>query len=256
MNDLAVIAPTPGPGSELSFACISMANSATRRQRMAAQLNETGLPWRFFDALRGPTDDLILHKRLWLYLNGCTLLDNELGCYASHYQLLKLHAASTEDDILVILEDDAILDTLFFKDVSQIVNATRRYGYLRLNAQMAANYSEVEILGRRRIIRYRAKVHGCLAYAITPKMAARFVQHFKHVYRPIDIEFDRFWQHHVPILCLYQPVAIEASAPTSIPGRGFTVTGLDRIIWKVNIRIENLRCFFANCLYDLKIRRF
>jgi glycosyl transferase family 25 len=255
MHNLTGVKPPTGPGTRLSFACISLPTSIARRERMAQQLNEIGVPWRFFDALSRPTEDLVLHEALWNVLNGCTLLGNELGCYASHYQLLKMHAERPNSDVLIILEDDAILDTLFFKDIEPVVKATERYGYVRLNAQMAANYSEVEILGRRRIIRYRWKVHGCLAYAVTPAMARKFVKHFKHVYRPIDIEIDRFWHHHVPILCLYQPVAIEASEPTGIPGRGFTVTGFERLLWKLNIRLEKFRCLLANIMYDLHLRR-
>ena len=234
---------------------ISLPSSGLRRQQMSLQLDEIGIPWQFFDALDSLSSCLIAHAGSWPIMNGRMLRESELGCYASHYELLMMHSKADEDDILIVLEDDAILDTTYFKAVDDIINLTRQFGYVKFNGQLIAQSSEVYIQGRRRVVRFHNKVHGSLAYAIDRRTAIRFCKHLKNVFRPIDIEMDRFWAHGIPVLCLYQPVAIERSAPTGIVGREFTVSGRTWLLWKINNQIEKIRCFSANLCYRVGLKR-
>jgi len=234
---------------------ISMPDAHVRRESMRSQLDCTGLDWRFFDAHTTLIDGLSLERKCWPRVNGRELKNSEIGCYASHYDVMQNFANDNTVDVAMVFEDDAVIDIEYISNVAEILSLARRYGYIKFNTSLIAPSSLVYIQGRRRLLRFRKSVYGGLAYVIDKKTARRFVDHLRKVRRPVDMELDRFWAHGVPILCLYQPVAIESSKPTQIGDRSFTVKGWNRVVWKFNNQIEKLRCLFSNLLYDVKIRK-
>jgi GR25 family glycosyltransferase involved in LPS biosynthesis len=106
--------------AKLQVRCISVAGSP-RREALAAQLNELGVPWSFFDARTTPPADIpcdeALTRRVW----GQPLTRGELGCYASHYELWKSVAADDGPAVLLVLEADVWLDPTFFAHDEQLV---------------------------------------------------------------------------------------------------------------------------------------
>jgi len=235
---------------------VSLAGAEARRRQMQAQLSSLPIPWAFFDAHTAPSPPLVLHEETWRRINGRPLETSEIGCYSSHFTLLCEHAAKPDSDILIVLEDDAILDPDFFHDVEAVSAIVREFGYIRLNAQIAAPSAEVKILGRRRIVRFLKKVHGTAGYMIDAKTARRFAAHLKDMYRPIDVEMDRFWVHGIPIYCLYQFAVMERSAYTQIGTRAFERGALgDRLFWKALNQLEKLRCALKNLWLAVAGRR-
>ncbi len=233
---------------------ISMRDASERREEMKRQLDKSGLDWSFCDAHDAPITDLICERSSWLRSIGRPLNDRELGCYSSHYDNLTKFVSDDSADIALVFEDDAVIDIEHLANINGLSELVARYGYIRLNAQNLAKASLVYIQGRRRLLRFRKSVYGTLAYALDKKTAKHLLIHLRKVRRPIDMEIDRFWDHGVPILCLYQPVAIESSKPTQIGQRNFSVSGLNWFAWKIMNQVEKLRCIYANLLYDLGIR--
>ena len=232
---------------DINVAVISLVSALRRRKNMQEQLRDLALNWSFFDAHTSASPDLLLHARSWRRLNGRTLNAEELGCYSSHYTLLVEHGRKPDNDILIVLEDDAILDTEYFNDLDALRSLMRDFGYVRLNAQLAAPSVEVRILGRRRLVRFLRKVHGSAGYMIDAHTARSLSKHLVELRRPIDIEMDRFWSHGVKIFCLYPFVLIESSASTQIGSRNYErLNLLDHLIWKCNNQFEKFRCWWEN----------
>lgn len=224
---------------------------------MDQQLSRLSIPWSFFDAHELPSPSLNLCSGRWIRTNGRMLTAAELGCYSSHYSLLATHAARPDEEVLIVLEDDALVDCDYLGDQTEVLRLVKQYGYIRLNAQMAAPPEEVEILGRRRLVRFKKKVHGTAGYAVTARTARIFVEHLCNVLRPIDVEMDRFWDHKIPILCFYQFVVIERSAQTQIADRSRAkLSTSDFLVWKMCNQIEKLRCLFMNLRFSITGRGF
>lgn len=92
---------------------ISLSGS-DRRKGMQEQLDRQPLPWQFFDAYTGLTEDIYYSDDLARRRYGRPLARAELGCFASHRALW--HVASRLDPgrMMLILEDDLLVDPVFF----------------------------------------------------------------------------------------------------------------------------------------------
>lgn len=249
----ASAAPT---GPTVTVAIISMSGAAERRARMREQMTAVPAPWRFVDAHTAPDPELTLHERSWPRINGRVLNKAEVGCYSSHYSLWREHAQAADDDLLLVLEDDAILDTDYLADLGPLREVAARFGYVRFHCHMIAPAQTLFYQDRRRVIRFKRRVHGTLAYCIDARTARIFADRLRDLRRPVDVEMDRYWEHGVPIFCLYPFVAIERAAPTQIEGRvvdpGST---LDHLLWKINNQVDKLRCWSTEARYRVRGRK-
>lgn len=233
-----------GPASGVLVSVISMANAQSRRSQMAEQLNQTGLSWEFFDARTDADPRLRLQTTKWRRINGRTLNRAEIGCYSSHFALLAEHAERPAGNVLIVLEDDALLDTDFLSDQATLMGLAQEFGYVRLNAQYLAPSKPLKDIGRRRIVEFKRKVHGTLGYLIDTVTAKRFCDSLRDLVRPIDIEMDRSWAHGIPIRCIHQYVAIERTAASQIGGRDFERLGFNDFVgWKFFNQIEKIRAW-------------
>ena len=202
---------------------------------MEAQLRTLPIAWEFFDAHTGPAPELTLHEDRWQRLNGRTLNAAEIGCYSSHYTLWREHAKAPDDDVMMILEDDGLLDTDYLGDLAPLREIVRQYGYIRFHCHLIAP-------ARTLLHQDRRPVHGTLAYCLDARTARRLTERLRHVYRPVDVEMDRYWEHGVPITCLYPFVALERAAPTQIGARGFRRGNtVDHVHWKVRNQVDKVR---------------
>jgi glycosyl transferase family 25 len=250
-----VTEPIPHSAKQPNFTAfvISMTSAGERRSRMRAQMEHIPANWEFFDAHLSPIPELVLHPDKWRRINGRLLNKAEIGCYSSHYALWSRHSQAADDDLMLVLEDDALIDTDYLSDLAPLRTIMQRFGYIRFHCHLIAPAQTLYYQDRRRVLRFKRKVHGTLAYCIDAKTARTFRDRLKHVYRPVDVEMDRYWVHGVPIFCLYPFVAIERAAPTQIAGRDFERGALsDHVRWKFNNQVEKLRCGLAEATWLLR----
>ena len=233
--------------AQLITSVVSLQTAAERRQNISSQLDPTGLDWSFFDAETSVNPNLTVHTDKLLRINGRPLMGGEFGCYSSHWSLWKAHSERPAGDVLLVFEDDAIIDPFFFGDIANLIRLGNKYGVLRLGGHLTAPSEEVEILGRRRIVRFKKRIHGTLSYLIDVPSAKMLAAKFTDVYRPIDVEYDRFWAHGRDIYCVYPFPAIESYKESQLGERANPpLPRREFLMWKALNALEKLRRYRAN----------
>jgi glycosyl transferase family 25 len=226
---------------------ISLPEAVERRDTIKSQLNRTPLEWNFFDAHASMASELKVASAKLARINGRPLSPGELGCYSSHWSLLAMHAKALPGDVMLVFEDDAIIDPYFFSDPEELIRLGNKYGMLRLSTHLAAPSEEVEILGRRRIVRFKRRVFSGLAYLVSVDVAKVLSEKLSTIHRPIDVEYDRFWAHGTPIFCVYPFAAIESYRDSHLGQREFTkLSPREWFLWKSLNLTEKLRRGWAN----------
>jgi len=246
---------------EFSLVVISFPDSA-RRERIRANLESLSIPWRFFDARREPRDHLPCYDntesvRFW----GRGLSKSEIGCAASHLDILTELAKSQQEKWLLVIEDDVALDPGF--DYRTLVELCKRIGigYLRLYARHLARSRHVTWLGQRELIRFKKAPMGTQAYLISNQNARSFVEVVRRISRPIDWEMDRLWAIGLYNYALFPFPCLELTSGSSVKKQGELGSGpsvYDRVVWFFWKSKEAIRRFLANLYlryWDAEVRR-
>ena len=199
----------------LAIRVISLAES-DRRPRMAAQLDPLGLDWRFFDACTALPPVLSYSPERARIVRGRKLTKGELGCFASHWSLWRWLMDSPAHDWLLVLEDDLLIDPVFFADLHRVVGALGSLPYLRLYAKVPFEMRREGSFLERHIARFGGYAYGTQGYFINKQGADRFLRSITRVERPIDDEMDRYWAHGVPIRAIFPFPIIEVQYGSTI----------------------------------------
>ena len=203
---------------------ISLDDATERRQSATRQLGALGIPFRFFDAVRGDSafEQGLLEdcdRRRWLLNCGRQPTPGEFGCYASHRQLWKF-CADHGRPVLVMEDDFKLLDE-FTDAIEQAEKHISDYGFLRLQTETRARSTHVASAGTFDVLRYTYAPHSLMCYAITPEVARRWYALTANASAPIDVFVKKFWEHGQPLYGL-RPYTVTESAlsiATSIRGR-------------------------------------
>ncbi|HMF52604.1 MAG TPA: glycosyltransferase family 25 protein [Candidatus Saccharimonadales bacterium] len=220
--------------SDLSIVVISFPGSA-RRERVSSNLNSLSIPWTFFDAHREPKNNLPQYNevnsvRFW----GRGLSKSEIGCAASHIDIIAEMAKSQDEKWILVVEDDVVLDPGF--DYRALVDICKigGIGYLRLHARHLARSRHVMWLGQRELVRFKKAPMGTQAYLISSSKARSFVNQVKTIDRPIDWEMDRFWANGLHNYALFPFPCLELVLTSSIkkePESSKKRTAYDKAVW-------------------------
>lgn len=194
---------------------ISLAGS-DRREAMQAQLDPLGIDWAFFEACTSPPEALPYDPSRARKAHGRELTPGELGCFASHVALWRLHLDQFADRTMVVLEDDLLLDPVFFGNLAAADAAFAQYDYLRLYAKVPAGMRLEAGFLNRHIARFSGRAYGTQAYMISPTGSRRFLASITSVVRPIDDEMDRYWAHRLPTRSVFPAPVIEVQRGSTI----------------------------------------
>jgi glycosyl transferase family 25 len=238
--------------SQLTVCCISLAGS-DRRARMKEQLDATPLEWSFFDARIGVPIDLPHDPARAVARHGRRLTSGELGCFASHWALWERLIADDAHDIMLVLEDDLIINPVFFDAMETVAEAARGYGYLRLYAKVPAGLRLETTFLDRNIARFSGRAYGTQAYLITKDIARRWRASIREIVRPIDDEMDRYWAHDIPIRAVFPFPVMEIAYGSTIEAKRRVLEPLsktERLRWEAAKAWEKLQRHFA----DLRAR--
>jgi glycosyl transferase family 25 len=186
---------------------------------MADQLDAIGLPWSFFDACTSAPDGLPYDEEVTRRMHGRTLTRGEVGCFASHWTLWRSMLEPGGPEMLVVLEDDVLLNPVFFADLKKVAEAARPFGYLRLYAKVPAGLRREAGFLDRHIARFSGRAYGTQAYILSRQAAKRWLSSIKQIERPVDDEMDRYWAHGVPIRAVFPFPVMEVDYGSTIEGR-------------------------------------
>jgi glycosyl transferase family 25 len=236
---------------------ISVASRNDRRQKVVDHLTGWGMSWQFFDALTGEHPRYPYDEKRALQARGRPLTSGELGCFGSHVACMIDFLEDSDDEFLLLLEDDVLLDQRF--DVLALTSWMSKLGidYLRLYSRYAFSVRHLFVIGRRSLIRFRSGPFGTQAYIISRAGAARFLGSLSKCERPIDDELDRFWHHGLPPYAIYPFPVLELETGSTI-GRAEVDLITPTLGYRMERRAEALRRRAANLLLrfrDSKLRR-
>ena len=184
---------------------ISLPDADARRERAARQLEELGLAFEFFDAMRG--DQVMADgyfdrcdEEEWLLNTGHPMSPGEVGCFASHRSMWQKCVDLGEP--IMIMEDDFQLLPGFAEAVQQVADNILEFGFIRLQTETRARKQRVASRGDYTLWRYTKVPHSCMCNSITPKVAQSLVEQTRVVYEPVDVFIKKFWVHRQPIFGL------------------------------------------------------
>ncbi|MEM6538156.1 MAG: glycosyltransferase family 25 protein [Pseudomonadota bacterium] len=239
--------------SKIQCRVVSMVEASHRREQITEVLNQRhDIQWEFFDAL-GPESPMVVlpcdqNKQRARF--GRTLTGGEVGCFKSHYKILRDHAQAT--GWLLVLEDDVWFDPDF--NLIELVDHIQSRGldYCRLYAKHHKSAVVIGMLsGFRQVIRYKTDPYGTQSYLIHARGAARFVEAVKSIEIPVDDELGRFWIHGLWPVCVFPFPIVERSVPSALEAsrekanatrRQFRISALGlRILEKARKILANLR---------------
>jgi len=184
---------------------ISLPDAEARRERAARQLEELGLAFEFFDAMRG--DQVMADgyfdrcdEEEWLLNTGHPMSPGEVGCFASHRSMWQ--KCVDLDEPIMIMEDDFQLLPGFAEAVQQVADNILEFGFIRLQTETRARKQRVARRGDYTLWRYTKVPHSCMCNSITPRVAQSLVEQTRVIYEPVDVFIKKFWVHGQPIFGL------------------------------------------------------
>lgn len=206
--------------SRLEVVVISLSDQTDRRRRIAEVLGQRDVAqWRFFDALRADSDAFGLKgdHDLQKLQYGRALGSSEIGCFKSHYSVLRDFVENGTTTWILVLEDDVWLDPHF--DIDEVIAfaEARGLGFIRLFAKA---YVSGKIIGRlsnfRQVVRFSSDPYGTQASLFSRQGARDFIESIGSINLPIDDELGRFWVHGLAPVAVFPFPAVEMSVPSNL----------------------------------------
>jgi len=241
---------------------INLRRSADRRSSIRAQLDPLGVDYQFFNAIsgdRGYEHFEAYDDQQFLLNMGREARVGEIGSYASHRSLWKRCVSDGEP--IVIMEDDAEIQTNFLDALGEVERLIPVYGFIRMESDgpnRNARPVPVERAGHFTLYYYQRCPYGALCYAMSPGAAASFVDKSRVLTGSVDWFIRRAWEHGQPLFAM-SPYSVQGSALRELPtiserGKGSYGIGLRarRQLNKLKGRIGRAR---FNAEYRNRIKR-
>ena len=238
---------------DIPILVISLAASAERRRKISRRLDELGLAFEFLDAVDGRALSEEKSSRFQdpnrRYHAPHPLRAGAVGCMLSHAKAWR-KLLDSDDKMMLILEDDAILPPVICDILPQITALDGRFdmvSFVLLKSQRKAFAHVKGLTPDRNLVVCRYHNLGTTAYLLTRRCAEQLLDKQFPAIHEVDIFMNRWWEHGLATLTVIPPVvAHDYSAPSTI-GYDYLVprfadSGLRERLWR---RINRLRDSFA-----------
>lgn len=187
----------------LPIAIISLRDATDRRARAAAQMQRQGIAFEFFDACDGESGRRVFascNEEQFVLHTGREITPGEIGCYASHKRLWQRCVDSNRP--LLIMEDDFCLEPGFASAVRTTAKIIGELNFVRLQDERRGASRAIMPLGKFQLERYTKTPHCAMCYAITPRLARRWLELFQDFNAPVDVVLKHVWTFDNPMYCL------------------------------------------------------
>ena len=213
------------PEDRVFIEVISLPESTARRANVARQLDSTGLPWTFFDAiipsaLSSPPAEYDARRRQ--SFTGYPMSEGEIGCFLSHRAVWREVVARQK--FCLVLEDDFVIvkDRDLRSLLILIAPHLADFGFIRLHGIFPVKSKPVRQLAGSdlAIVKTRGDPAGTLAYLVTPSAAKRLLESSARFFVPVDDFLGWGWLHRLGIFSLHPyPIADASTLPGAIRDR-------------------------------------
>jgi len=216
---------------------ISLPDSTERRDAARKQFGDTGLEFEFFDGINGRTATTPLFDSIdeasYLLNAGRLPSKGEIGCHASHRAVWKY--CIDLDEPVIILEDDAKLESNFAAAAKQVETLISDYGFIRLQHLRHHPKKKVCNAGDFELFYCEKYPHGAVGYAVNPAAAKALYEHSSTLTAPADKFIKNFWQHGQPMYCL-----LPESITPGILNEESTIEGRDKPPSSLALRLKRI----------------
>ncbi|MES9898980.1 MAG: glycosyltransferase family 25 protein [Sedimenticola sp.] len=177
--------------------------------------------------------------------------DGEIGCYASHMEIMKRIIDDNIPDPILILEDDLEFTPGFVSLLGGLTDLPMDWDIIRLSNDPKSPFIPIKsIESNVELVTYWRIPNNTGAYLINRKGAEKFLRAFNPKTRAIDEDMRRPWFHHmITYGILPSPVTSNVLGTSNINIIGQVTS--PRNYESVSIRYKNL---FAGLFY--KFRQF
>lgn len=202
---------------------ITLNPQSERTQTLLANLAAAGVPAQPFMGVDGrkgmPATDgeeaLAPLETLWRH--QCELTSSEVGCYLSHYRLIRqAHAQGLER--ICILEDDVELEPAFASVFAELLNLPDECEMIRLMALKIRKRKVVKTFadGVHQLIRPERGLLGTQGYLINRRGMEKFLAHARRIFEAIDKVYDHFYEYDLRMYGVEPHIILEVAQPSSI----------------------------------------
>jgi glycosyl transferase family 25 len=216
--------------NKLTTHVLNLKRSPERWSFISAHLAEHGIHVTRLEAVDGKE---LIEKEIAAHYDADSnrseyfwpLKPSEIGCYMSHRLSMQTFVSTPGADYLLLLEDDIEASELFTKHIDNwlsIVNTTDPTS-LKLFTKRPIQGTTVATVQGVKIVRPNRVPLGCVAQLLNKPAAQKLLEFSNPFYRPIDVDYQLWWEHGVDVLCteisLFQEVSHKLGG-TNIGGSG------------------------------------
>ena len=189
---------------------ISLERDLQRRTHMDRELLSVGITAEFVSAVDGLALSAADRSRYdavrALQVYGCAMLDTEIGCYLSHYQL---YGRIVRENIpaALILEDDLEISPALPRIVAELLaDPDPQWLIVRMESMRTSvlhprtpneRGNLVRTLSDGELRQISTHVLGLGGYLIRQEGARRMLSYGRRIFMPIDHTMDRFWENDI-----------------------------------------------------------
>lgn len=178
---------------------ITLNSTAPNVVSLKSSLEEQGFEVAFFDAVDGrkstPTleADESISQFKSLINRKAPLTNSEIGCYLSHYRLIKQAYQQGKEHVL-IFEDDVIIEPGLFNLVNEITKLGENAHMVKLMALKIRKRKVLKTLsGDYQLVRPVRGSLGAQGYVLNREGMKRILDYGATLYMPIDKVYDSFF---------------------------------------------------------------
>jgi len=217
---------------------INLDKSVQRRDFMENQFKKLNIPLTRIPAVYGkklPQDFLKKAKRQHNILTHFPYLnDGEIGLTKTYFDLWKI-IGNQNEDFAIVLEDDALLTEIFFKDLEQLLSQITTNAFLDISGKKGFIPLKKDEL----ITKFLMPPVLMIGQIIGKDATAKLSKNLSDYYAPIDVMKQDVYKHKVPLYTTNKQYVKSIDKQMG----GSTIQQNNMIVWKKAIR-EIMRPFW------------
>lgn len=212
-------------GENVTTPCyvITLSPQSERVQSLLSALAAEGVDAQTYAGVDGrkgmplPEGDEIFDLDAALWRHKTAMTPTEVGCYLSHYRLIK-DAYCKGLARVCILEDDVALEPGFGKIFRELEALPEDYEMIRLMALKIRKRKLLQPLGHgsHHLIRPERGLLGTQGYMINRKGMQKFLAHASRIFEAIDKVFDHFYEFDLRQFGVEPHIIWEVAQPSSV----------------------------------------
>lgn len=229
---------------------INLDKSENRRDFMENQFKKLNIPITRISAVYGKELDKSTlqkeKKKHNIFAHFPYPNDGEIGICLTHFKLWEL-LSNQPEDYSIVLEDDALVNEDFFKDLEQILSNITINDFVDISGKKGFYSLKKTALLNKFLMPPVLMIGQIIGINAAKKLSSNFCNY----YAPIDVMKQDVYKHNIPLFSTNKQYVVSIDKKMG----GSTIQQNNMIVWKKAIR-EFLRPFWqVLTLFTYKINR-